>query len=203
MSRSSGFIVSQAEASRLRKLQDQFINDYYEQLDKCIKSNCFNFSSESEELAAEVWIKLLPIIYRKAFVDDGLTTDIDCLKWFKTKARWLAVESKTKLKERTENQLSYDKINEDLEEGKSAPSGWLHTQEDFDLDERLMRRQFVQKVRSFADSDFEHALIDYMQGDIQAQEVAAQFNVHVNTVTNQLKTLKNRIRQGMRKGDYI
>jgi hypothetical protein len=204
MTNASGFIVSQAEAQRLRQLQHRFISGYYKQLDSTIRSNCYGFGSNSEEFAAEVWIKLLPVIYRKAFVDDGLQTEIDCLKWFKTKAHWLAVESKTAFKKRTKDQLSYDKITEDLEDGGVAPSGWLNaTIADFTLDEHLIRRQRMEKIRSFAQSDYEHALLDSLMGHRLKQDVADDFGVHVNTVTNNIKTLGERIRSGMILGDCL
>ena len=203
MTSASGFIVSCAEAQRLKQLQDRFIKDYYKQLDKCVKSNCYGFGSNSEEFAAEVWIKLVPIIYRKAFVDDGLTTDVECLRWFKTKAHWLSVEAKTAFKDRTDGQLSYDKIAEDLEDGGVAPSGWLKASNSVDLDEQIIRKQRMEKIRSFAQSDYEHALLDSLMGHRLKQDVADDFGVHVNTITNNIKTLGERIRSGMILGDYL
>ena len=204
MTNASGFIVSCAEAQRLRQLQDRFIKDYYKQLDKCVKSNCYGFGSNSEEFAAEVWIKLVPIIYRKAFVDDGLTTDVKCLKWFKTKIHFLSVESKTAFHKRTKDQLSYDKICHDVDLGKEPPSGWLEaTTTDFTLDEDLIRRQRMDKIRSYAQSDYDHALLDCMMGFVTKVELSAKYGVHENTVANNIKALSERIRSSMILGDYL
>ena len=204
MSNASGFIVSQAEASRLRLIQDQFIAKYYKELDKCIKSNCQGFGTESPEFVAQVWSKLVPIIYRKAYVCDGWVGEIDCLRQSKTKAHYLSVDAKTAYYERTKDQLSYDKICHDVDLGKEPPSGWLEaTTTDFTLDEDLIRRQRMDKIRSFAQSEYEHALLDCMMGHTQRVEVAAKFGVHVNTVANNIKALSERIRSGMILADYL
>ena len=74
--------------------QDAFVTQHYNQLNGSIYKNLrrYHGPEDKEELAQQVWVLLLEVISRLAFIHDDWTAHLDCLRQSQTKIRFLCLD---------------------------------------------------------------------------------------------------------------
>ncbi|PXW70446.1 hypothetical protein C7964_102333 [Loktanella sp. PT4BL] len=194
--------------SDVKPRQDQFVTQYYKVLNSTIYSNLGRYHGpDKEELAAQVWILLVEKITEKAYIDEGWQGDIDCLRQAKTKISYLALDVMRKtIAEQQVVTESYDKLISDQDEGLSLPSGFFEAttnEEDLNPERILQRKQLAQAIRSFATSEYENAILDWVMGECMAKHIIAEFSVGKNNLTKDRNELLAKIRSELIFEDYI
>jgi predicted house-cleaning noncanonical NTP pyrophosphatase (MazG superfamily) len=179
--------------------QDAFVTQHYNQLNGSIYKNlrkCYS-EDDKEELAQQVWVLLLEVINRLAFIHDDWAEDLDCLRQSQTKIRFLCLDVMELTIRRTKVTDSYDSLCSDLDQGQSVPPEFLQAitaPDDQNPERQLMRKQLHEAIRSFATSDYEHALLDWVMGETMAKHIIERFSVSKNTVTANRDQLLAKIR---------
>lgn len=204
----SNRFVPDAITTEVKPRQDAFVTQYYNVLNRTIYSNLGRYHGpDREELVLEIWERLLLKITEKAFIDSGWLEELDCLRQSKTKIHWL---TKTVLKRIISEQQvvtdSYDKLVSDQEEGLSLPSGFFEettTSEDVNPERILQRKQLAQAIRSFAQSDYENSILDWVMGETMAKYIILEFSVNKNRLTKDRDELLKKIRSELIIEDYI
>ena len=200
--------VPDSVATAVKPRQDAFVTQYYKVLNSTIYSNLGRYHGpDKEELALQIWERLLLKITEKAFIDSGWSEELDCLRQSKSKIGWL---TRTVMKKViTEQQIvteSYDKLVKDQEEGLSLPSGFFEettTSEELDPERILQKKQLAQAIRSFATSDYENAILDWVMKERTAKDIIAEFSVGKNNPTKDRSELLAKIRSELIFEDYI
>ena len=200
--------ITHEVTKRVKARQDAFVTQYYKVLNSTIYSNLGRYHGPDKDgLASDIWERLLLKITEKAFIDPGWSEELDCLRQSKSKIGWL---TRTVMKKViTEQQIvteSYDKLVQDQEEGLSLPSGFFEeitTPEDLNPERQMMRKQLAQAIRSFATSEYENAILDWVMGECLAKHIIAEFSVGKNNLTADRNELLRKIRSELIIEDYI
>jgi hypothetical protein len=175
-----------------------FITNHYQELDRSIYNNLRKcHSEEREEMAAQVWLLLWEVCNRLAFTDQGWQDETDCLRQSKTRIGFLCIDVMKAAITHSKATDSLDSLSDDMADGRVSSDfiEAISAPEDQSAESEFMRKEMHRAIRSCATSEYENALLDWVEGSMMKEDVHRAFSISLNTLTIHRNDLLARIRE--------